>query len=65
MCAWERITESMDVGREREMAVAIEGFLAPALIESAIEEEILAARFYVVHGAGYSPGGAPKSYLHS
>jgi hypothetical protein len=47
------------------MAVAFERFLAPSLIEAAIKKELLAARFYVVHGAGYSPGGAPKCYLHS
>jgi hypothetical protein len=35
------------------------------LIQAAIEEEVFAARFDVVHGAGYSPGGAPKCYLHS
>ena len=53
------------VGGEREMAVALEGLLAPSLIESAIEKEVLAAGFQVVHGAGYSPGRAPKCYLHS
>ena len=48
-----------------KMAVAIEGFLPVSLIEATIKEEVLAARFYVVHGAGHSSGGAPKCYLHS
>ena len=46
------------------MAVALEGFLAASLIQSAIEKELLAARFDVVHGSGDGPGGAPKGEFH-
>ena len=49
---------------EGQMAVLLVRLFAPALIETAIEQNPLAAGLYQVHGPGDSPGGAPKRYFH-
>jgi hypothetical protein len=47
-----------------QMPVLRVGILAPALVQTAIEEKSLAAGFEQVHGAGDGAGRAPEGELH-
>jgi hypothetical protein len=48
----------------RKVAVLFERLFAVALVQSAIEQDALAARFNEVHGSGSRLRGSEKRYFH-
>ena len=62
-----RVREHDGVNRariERQIAIAVFGFLTPALIETAIQQISLPVDFQMMHGTGHSAGRAPKCNFH-
>ena len=49
---------------ERQLAIAVFGLLAAALVESAIEKIALAGDFQMMHGTGDRAGRAPECEFH-
>jgi hypothetical protein len=57
--------DGVDVGGVKgEVAVTLEALLALALGEAAVKQELAAADFQQVHGAGDGAGGAEKVNFH-